>query len=72
MLRPADIRTDWVMYSEYTFTRNDYLRTVSVIHLEWVFEASPTYFNPRLFADSDVKTKLFRMRCRLKQPEPDA
>lgn len=61
----ADSAATWVVYSAHVYTKSDYLRDVSVISPEWVFEAAPTYFDPKFFADSAMKDDLFALHRRL-------
>ena len=64
-VRPEFAR--WIVYSEYIYTKADYLRDVSIISPEWIFESSPTYFDEQLFQDSIMKTDLFEIKRRLDQ-----
>ena len=57
------------MYSEYVYTTADYLRDVSVINPEWVFQASPTYFQEELFPDTNMRRALFRIKRLMEKRE---
>jgi pre-mRNA-splicing factor ATP-dependent RNA helicase DHX15/PRP43 len=60
-------RNAWVVYSDYVSTKQDALRTASLIQPEWVFAAAPSYFEPSLFPDSIVKTALFQVKGRVER-----
>jgi pre-mRNA-splicing factor ATP-dependent RNA helicase DHX15/PRP43 len=58
-------KPEWVVYSAYVFTARDYIRTVSEVKIEWLFEASKTFFAPENFSDGLVKRALVSERARL-------
>jgi pre-mRNA-splicing factor ATP-dependent RNA helicase DHX15/PRP43 len=58
-------RPEWIMYSAYVFTSRDYVRTVSEVRVEWLFEASNTFFAPDNLSDGMVKRALISQRARI-------
>jgi pre-mRNA-splicing factor ATP-dependent RNA helicase DHX15/PRP43 len=57
-------RPDWIMYSAYVFTSRDYIRTVSEIKVDWLLEASETFFAPENLSEGLVKRALAVARAR--------
>lgn len=55
-------KPEWVVYSEYIFTNKDYIRCVSEINPEWLFEASPSFFQLENFPDGQVKMSLSSLK----------
>jgi len=59
----SSVRTkpSWVVYDEYIYTNTDYIRTVSEIKTEWLFQSQSEYFNPERFPYGTVKQELKRL-----------
>jgi pre-mRNA-splicing factor ATP-dependent RNA helicase DHX15/PRP43 len=53
------------MYNEFILTKKNYLRTVTEIKPEWLFETSDEYFDLDEFRNSEAKRKLLRLREKL-------
>ncbi|KAJ2932282.1 hypothetical protein H1R20_g4806, partial [Candolleomyces eurysporus] len=51
---------EWVLFNEFVLTTRPYLRTVSKIEPEWLLEFAPTYYDLRMFQDSETKRALQR------------
>ena len=49
------------MYNEFVLTSRNYVRTVTHIRPEWLFEMSKDYFDLSEFKNSDSKKKLERI-----------
>jgi pre-mRNA-splicing factor ATP-dependent RNA helicase DHX15/PRP43 len=60
-------RPQWIMYSSYVFTNRDYVRTVSEVKVEWLFEASETFFAPENLSDGIIRMALINERARTEQ-----
>lgn len=60
-------KPEWIVYSDYVFTSNAYLRTVSEIQPEWLFEASPKYFEPSSLMEGQIKRELTLVRKRIQE-----
>jgi pre-mRNA-splicing factor ATP-dependent RNA helicase DHX15/PRP43 len=61
-----DFKPEFVMYNEFMLTSKNYIRTVTVIDPEWLFEVAPAYFDLDEFPNSEVKRKLERIAARRK------
>ena len=64
MIHPStsiDSKPQWVMYNEFVLTSKNYIRTVTEIKPEWLFEASEDYFDLDEFKNSEYKRKLERV-----------
>ena len=65
MVHPStalDSKPTWVLYNEFVLTSKNYIRTVTEIRPEWLFEASPDYFDLDEFkATSESTRKLKRL-----------
>ena len=53
------------MYNEFVLTSKNYIRTVTEIKPEWLFEISRDYFDLTEFKNSEAKRKLERCYHRL-------
>jgi pre-mRNA-splicing factor ATP-dependent RNA helicase DHX15/PRP43 len=66
MIHPSsalDSKPQWVMYNEFVLTNKNYIRTVTQIRPEWLFEASEEYFDLDEFKQSSESTrKLARIK----------
>ena len=64
MIHPStvlDSKPQWVMYNEFLLTSKNYVRTVTVIQPEWLFEMSEEYFDLDEFKNSEARRKLERI-----------
>ena len=60
MIHPStslDSKPQWVMYNEFVLTNKNYIRTVTEIRPEWLFEASAEYFDLEEFKKTSESTK---------------
>jgi pre-mRNA-splicing factor ATP-dependent RNA helicase DHX15/PRP43 len=53
------------MYNEFVLTSRNYIRTVTAIRPEWLFEMSKDYFDLSEFRNSESKKKLERVLARI-------
>ena len=53
-----DHKPDFVVYHEVVLTSKNYIRTVSDVKPEWLFEVAPAYFNPVKVKDMDTRRSL--------------
>lgn len=53
-----DHRPDWVLYHEFVLTKRNYIRTVTEMKGEWLFEVSAEYFNPENIRNIETKKEL--------------
>jgi len=57
-----DNKPEWVLYNEFVLTSRNYIRTITEIQAEWLFEVAPGYFAlDDDFKNSDAKRKLERV-----------
>jgi len=65
MIHPStsiDGKPQWIMYNEFILTSKNYVRTVTTIKPEWLFEMSEDYFDLSEFKNSESKRKLERIQ----------
>lgn len=63
MIHPStslDSKPQWVMYNEFVLTSKNYIRTVTEIRPEWLFEASEEYFDMDEFKQTSESTRKLR------------
>ena len=68
MIHPStviDSKPDWVMYNEFVLTSRNYIRTVTIIDPEWLFEIAPEYFDLNEFKTSETLRRLTRVQQRM-------
>ncbi|OBA25421.1 HA2-domain-containing protein [Hanseniaspora valbyensis NRRL Y-1626] len=68
LIHPSSVLSkeiEWVIYNEFVLTTQNYIRTVTGIKPEWLFEYAPAYFNLDHFMPGDVKMSLERIKERL-------
>jgi pre-mRNA-splicing factor ATP-dependent RNA helicase DHX15/PRP43 len=58
-------KPQWVVFGSYVFTSQDYIRTVSEIQPEWLFEAAPTFFAQDKVFHGLVEKTLAAVRSRV-------
>ena len=59
-----DHKPEWVMYNEFMLTKRNFIRMVSVIEAEWLFEVAPEYFDLDEFRNGETKRKLERAKLK--------
>ena len=70
MIHPStvlDNKPQWVMYNEFVLTSKNYIRKVTEIKPDWLFEMSDEYFDLNEFRQSEARRKLERVLQRLKK-----
>lgn len=68
MIHPStviDNKPDWVIYNEFVLTTRNYIRTVTKIDPEWLFEVAPEYFDLSEFRAGETQRRLERVQKRL-------
>ena len=68
LIHPSTVisnKPQWVMYNEFVLTSRNYVRTVTEIRPEWLFEMSQEYFDLNEFRNSESKRKLERVLKRI-------
>lgn len=64
MIHPStviDNKPEWVLYNEFVLTSRNYIRTVTTIRPEWLFEVAPAYFDLTEFKNNETFRKLERV-----------
>ena len=70
MIHPStvlDNKPDWVLYNEFVLTSRNYIRTVTTINPDWLFEIAPAYFDLSEFKSNETYRKLERVYKRVQQ-----
>jgi len=68
MIHPStviDRKPDWVLYNEFVLTSRNYIRTVTIIQPEWLFEIAPAYFDLSEFKGGETVRRLERILKRV-------
>lgn len=66
-----DHKPEWCIYNEFVLTSKNYIRTVTEIQAEWLFEISPEYFDLSELPNCEAKRKLERVNRRIKEEDSD-
>lgn len=64
LIHPSTVLDDkphWLLYNEFVLTKKNYIRTLTTIKPEWLFEMSEDYFDLDEFKNSEAKKKLERI-----------
>ncbi|KAK9450630.1 P-loop containing nucleoside triphosphate hydrolase protein [Limtongia smithiae] len=64
LLHPSTVlekESEWVIYNEFVLTTKNYIRTVTAIKPEWLFELAPAYFDLSTFKKGEVRLSLERV-----------
>jgi pre-mRNA-splicing factor ATP-dependent RNA helicase DHX15/PRP43 len=64
-----DHKPEWCLYNEFVLTSKNYIRTVTEISPEWLFQACPEYFSLDEIKNSETRRKLERVYQRLKEKD---
>eukprot|EP00347_Sterkiella_histriomuscorum_P005269 403357241 len=62
-----DHKPEWCMYNEFVLTSKNYIRTVTEIQPEWLFDIAPEYFELSEIKNSEAKRKLERVYKRYQE-----
>ena len=62
-----DHKPEWCIYHEFVLTSKNYIRTVTEIDPEWLFEISPEYFDLEEMKNGEAKRKLERVMRRMRE-----
>lgn len=72
MLHPSSVLTtdyEWVLYHEFVLTSKQYIRTVTGIRPEWLFDIAPNYYDLDNFEDDRAKRALKSVYDKIKRRE---
>ena len=59
----------WLTLIRFVLTSKNYIRTVTTIKSEWLFEIAPLYYDLRTFLKGEVKSALERVADKLKRQQ---
>ncbi len=62
-----DHKPEWCFYNEFVLTSKNYIRTVTEVQPEWLFQASPEYFDIDEIKNGEAKRKLERVWKRMQE-----
>lgn len=68
LLHPSTVlgqESEWVVYNEFVLTSKNYIRTVTGVRGEWLFDIAPGYYDIESFPKGEVKTALQRLSERV-------
>lgn len=54
----VDTKPEWVLFEEFALTTKNFIRTVTVIQVEWLVECAPHYYDLTNFPQCEAKDKL--------------
>lgn len=60
-----DHKPDWVVYHEFVLTSKNYIRIISEIEPEWLFEVASDYFDLEEFPNNEIKKKLSKIQQKM-------
>lgn len=69
ILHPSSVlkrKPEWVVYDEFVLTTNNYVRTVTEIKPQWLFEIAPHYYDLSEFAKNETRRVLEQVRSFMK------
>ncbi|KAL2160298.1 hypothetical protein VTH06DRAFT_1471 [Thermothelomyces fergusii] len=58
---------DWVVYNEFVLTNKQYVRTVTHIRPEWLFDIAPAYYDIDTFEKGEIKNALVRVAEKIRR-----
>lgn len=70
LIHPSTVlhrQPEWVIYNEFVLTSKNYIRTVTSIRPEWLFELAPKYYDLSHFHEDDVKLSLEDVQKRVER-----
>ncbi|KAI4518489.1 P-loop containing nucleoside triphosphate hydrolase protein [Schizophyllum commune Loenen D] len=56
-----DTQPEWVLFNEFVLTTRPYIRTVTEIRPDWLFEYAANYYDLNTFQDGETKRALVRV-----------
>jgi len=62
-----DSKPQWVVFQDFVMTSRNFMRTVTSVHLEWLLEYAPHYFDLEHWPEGETKEELERGYRRIEQ-----
>lgn len=72
LIHPSTVlaqESEWVIYNEFVLTSKNYIRTVTAIRPEWLFQFGAKYYDLESFQKGDIKLSLSRVKQRVDKME---
>lgn len=66
-----DHKPEFVIYNEFVLTSKNYIRTVTEVEPEWLFQIAPDYFHLPELPNGEAKRKLERVYKRVQEEEDE-
>lgn len=62
-----DSKPQWILFQEFVMTTRNYVRTVSVVSLDWLLELAPHYYDLENWPEGETKLEIERTYRRIMQ-----
>ena len=72
LMHPSTVlgyKPSWVLYHDFVCTGQNYIRTISKIKPEWLFELAPEFYNVDEFPKGSVKRALIKVKVQASEEE---
>jgi pre-mRNA-splicing factor ATP-dependent RNA helicase DHX15/PRP43 len=60
-----DSKPPWILFQEFVLTSRNYVRTVSITHLEWLVELAPHYYDLENYPEGETKAEIEKLYRRM-------
>lgn len=62
-----DTKPQWIIFQEFVLTTKNYVRTISVVNIEWLLEIAPHYYDLENWPEGETKLEIEKTYRRIKQ-----
>ncbi len=62
-----DSKPPWIVFQEFVLTTKNYVRTISVVNIEWLLESAPHYYDLENWPDGETKLEIEKSYRRIMQ-----
>ena len=63
----VDNKPQWIVFQEFVLTTRNYVRTVSVVKIEWLVEMAPHYYDLENWPEGETKLEIEKTYRRIQQ-----
>lgn len=63
----VDNKPPWIVFQEFVLTTRNYVRTVSVVKIEWLVELAPHYYDLENWPEGETKLEIEKTYRRIQQ-----
>jgi pre-mRNA-splicing factor ATP-dependent RNA helicase DHX15/PRP43 len=63
----VDSKPPWVVFQEFVLTTKNYVRTISVVNVDWLLEIAPHYYDLENWPEGETKLEIEKTYRRIKQ-----